>query len=91
MKGVKGVYGDPEYVRKRDKLIPRAEEICDKALGVTKRTDRAGEWSRLFMRTMDRLWILESLKEKQVRMSSELSRISFRLAEAEMVELAEAV
>jgi hypothetical protein len=91
MKGVKSVYGDPEYVRQRDKLIPRAEEICDKRLGVTKKDGRGAEWSRLFMVTMDRLWLLESLKEKQARMSSELSRISFRLAEAEMVELAEAV
>ncbi len=91
MKGVRNVYGDPEYVRRRDALIPKAEEICDRVLGVTKKTDRDAKWSLLFMKTMDRLWKLESLKLKQARMAAELSRISFRLEEAEMMEMAEAV
>lgn len=91
MKGMRNVYGDTGYVRRRDALIPKAEELCDKALGITNKRDRELAWTRLFMRTMDRLWLLESLKEKQARMSAELSRVSSRLQEAEMVEMAEAV
>lgn len=72
-----------EYVSKRTALIPQAEAICNRALGVcTKRDRREEEWTRMFLRTMDRLWLLESLKEKQIRMTNELARVNARLSAA---------
>lgn len=70
-----------EYVSKRTALIPQAEAICNRALGVCTKRDRRGvEWTRMFLRTMDRLWLLESLKEKQIRMTNELARVNARLS-----------
>jgi hypothetical protein len=72
----KQVYGDAAYVKKRDALIPKAEQLCDKALGVVDVKSRGQEWTRLFMRTMDRLWKLQYLEERSRFMANELARLN---------------
>ena len=73
-------YGNPVYVAKRDALIPDAETFCDKRLNVSDKKDRCGNWTRLFMKTMDRMWRLQQIKEVSERMSVELDRLKVEQA-----------
>ena len=75
------VYGNGEYTVKRDTLIPRAEAICDTSLKVVDKKDRGVAWTRLFMRTMDRLWLIQRLSDQRDHMSRELRRIERQLEE----------
>lgn len=68
-------YGNSAYVAKRDALIPDAEAFCDSKLKVADKKDRGGDWSRLFMKTMDRMWRLRQLTDMSEHMTLELSRI----------------
>lgn len=77
-------YGNKEYVRRREALIPQAEEICDKAFKIKKKCDRCNAWTRMFMSTMDRLWLIQSLKDKSEFMTSELARITLEIKRLEV-------
>jgi len=74
-------YGNSAYVAKRDALIPKAEAYCDVKLRVTSHKNRGGDWSRLFMRVMDRMWELQVLTERSEKMSVELAWIQVRQAD----------
>jgi len=58
-----------EYIRKRDALVPRAENIADKKHGAKKPKDKkkiekwAIDWNSTFFSTMDRLWGKQRKKE----------------------------
>jgi len=67
-----------EYIRKRDALIPRAENIADKKHGAKKPKDKkkiekwAIDWNSTFFSTMDKLW--EAQKRKDTKQRQKLKK-----------------
>jgi hypothetical protein len=49
-------------------------------LNVSDKKERCGNWTRLFMKTMDRMWRLQQLKEMSERMTAELARLQVEQA-----------
>lgn len=60
-----------EYIRRREALIPKAENIANKKHGANKPKNKAeleawaGKWTRTFLTTMDKLWEKEKRKEQK--------------------------
>lgn len=62
-----------EYIRKRDALIPRAENVANKKHGACRPKTKnkaelkswAGKWNHTFFATMDKLWEKERRKEQK--------------------------
>lgn len=76
----KSAMTNDEYVTRRKSLIPQAEKICSKASVLDKQGRRGAKWSQLFLKVMDRLWLLETLKEQQSQMANELARVNSRIS-----------
>ncbi len=74
----KPVMTNEEYARRRAALIPEAEKICSRAQ-VLHNGQRGAKWVQLFLKVMDRLWLLEMLKDQQNRIAIELAHINNRI------------